>query len=142
MTDVSKMSDQELNWALEVAAFGHRLVEHTDEEGKPVWRIETTDGEWARTCQYEFTVDPEWGKQHLSRPFATDGNAMLSLLQSMQERGWDYCVESGMGDVYVTMLRPDSRVTHEGVVEIVRDSPMPRAVAEAVLLALMSEVKA
>lgn len=130
MTDVSKMSDRELDEALADALgfdLGAQCCPKSDDS---------------------HTVRDHWG----SPDYASDGNAMLSLIEKMRERGWNCNIDGdavgSRGGVrgrwtQVTFSldrSPYSRLSASH--EIGSGTPLSRTTAEAAYLAIMSEVKA
>lgn len=126
MTDVHSMSDTDLNEVLATALGWTKDFKWKDVDG---------DGHigWRHVGDSR-----EWFHEFAPFKFATDGNAMLSLIEAMRERGmgvrmsgfppqpWVVRFESAEG-MHVT--------THGAAAHL----GLPRAVAEAALAALQSE---
>lgn len=119
MTDVSKMSDWELD-AMLAAALGHGL----DAPCSP-----NDDGSHTVREHYE------------SPDYSSDGNAMLSLNEEMRARYWFLTLESG-DDGHTATFTTAGEQEGSTVSWVSENTLLARAVAEAAYLALMSEVKA
>lgn len=107
-----------------------------------------SDAELDRLVVVEVMGGSPWRLDH----FTTDGNAMLALIERMREAGWDYSVgpvsfgpaddpdvshHTRLFDVTFTRFDDDDDRSAFAMA-----ATLPRAVAEAAVLAVMKEERA